>query len=126
MASSFVHLHLHTQFSLLDGANQIEPLVRQIKSFNQPAVAMTDHGNMFGAVEFYRKAKDAGVKPIIGCEAYMALESRHAKKDSGLAHNDYYHLILLARNLTGYQNLIKLVSKGYLEGFYYKPRIDKE
>ena len=112
MASSFVHLHLHTQFSLLDGANQIEPLVRQIKSFNQPAVAMSDHGNMFGAVEFYRKATDAGVKPIIGCEAYMALGSRHAKKDSGLAHNDYYHLILLARNLTGYQNLIKLVSKG--------------
>lgn len=126
MASSFVHLHLHTQFSLLDGANQIDPLVRQIKSFNQPAVAMTDHGNMFGAVEFYRKAKEVGVKPIIGCEAYMALGSRHAKKDSGLAHNDYYHLILLARNLTGYQNLIKLVSKGYLEGFYYKPRIDKE
>ncbi len=126
MASSFVHLHLHTQFSLLDGANQIEPLVRRIKSFDQPAVAMTDHGNMFGAVEFYRKAKEVGVKPIIGCEAYMALGSRHAKKDSGLAHNDYYHLILLARNLAGYQNLIKLVSKGYLEGFYYKPRIDKE
>ena len=126
MASSFVHLHLHTQFSLLDGANQIEPLVRQIKSYNQPAVAMTDHGNMFGAIEFYRKANDAGVKPIIGCEAYMALGSRLAKKDSGLSHNDYYHLILLARNLTGYQNLIKLVSKAYLEGFYYKPRMDKE
>ena len=126
MASSFVHLHLHTQFSLLDGANQIEPLVQQIKSFGQPAVAMTDHGNMFGAIEFYRKAKDAGVKPIIGCEAYMALGSRLAKKDSGLSHNDYYHLILLARNLTGYQNLIKLVSKAYLEGFYYKPRMDKE
>ncbi len=126
MASSFVHLHLHTQFSLLDGANQIEPLVQQVKAFGQPAVAMTDHGNMFGAVEFYRKAKEAGVKPIIGCEAYMALGSRHAKKDSGLAHNDYYHLILLARNRTGYQNLIKLVSKAYLEGFYYKPRMDKE
>jgi len=126
MASSFVHLHLHTQFSLLDGANQIDPLVKQIKAFGQPAVAMTDHGNMFGAIEFYRKAKEAGVKPIIGCEAYMALGSRHAKKDSGLAHNDYYHLILLSRNLTGYQNLVKLVSKGYLEGFYYKPRIDKE
>ncbi|WP_455377950.1 DNA polymerase III subunit alpha [Petrachloros mirabilis] len=126
MASSFVHLHLHTQFSLLDGANQIEPLVQQVKSFGQPAVAMTDHGNMFGAIEFYRKATEAGIKPIIGCEAYMALGSRHAKKDSGLAHNDYYHLILLARNLSGYQNLIKLVSKGYIEGFYYKPRIDKE
>ena len=126
MTASFVHLHLHTQFSLLDGANQIEPLVRQIKAFGQPAVAMTDHGNMFGAIEFYRKAKEIGVKPIIGCEAYMALGSRHAKKDSGLAHNDYYHLILLARNLTGYQNLIKLVSKAYLEGFYYKPRMDKD
>ena len=126
MTASFVHLHLHTQFSLLDGANQIEPLIRQIKTFGQPAVAMTDHGNMFGAIEFYRKAKEIGVKPIIGCEAYMALGSRHAKKDSGLAHNDYYHLILLARNLTGYQNLIKLVSKAYLEGFYYKPRMDKD
>jgi DNA polymerase III subunit alpha len=126
MTASFVHLHLHTQFSLLDGANQIDPLIQQIKAFGQPAVAMTDHGNMFGAIEFYRKAKEHGVKPIIGCEAYMALGSRHAKKDSGLAHNDYYHLILLARNLTGYQNLIKLVSKAYLEGFYYKPRMDKE
>jgi DNA polymerase-3 subunit alpha len=126
MASSFVHLHLHTQFSLLDGANQIDPLVQQIKAFGQPALAMTDHGNMFGAIEFYRKAKEGSVKPIIGCEAYMALGSRHAKKDSGLAHNDYYHLILLARNQTGYQNLIKLVSKAYLEGFYYKPRMDKE
>ncbi len=126
MTASFVHLHLHTQFSLLDGANQIEPLVQQIKAFGQPAVAMTDHGNMFGAIEFYRKANDAGVKPILGCEAYMALGSRHAKKDSGLAHNDYYHLILLAKNRTGYQNLIKLVSKAYLEGFYYKPRMDKE
>ncbi|HXV67687.1 MAG TPA: DNA polymerase III subunit alpha [Nitrospira sp.] len=126
MPSSFVHLHLHTQYSLLDGANQIEPLVRQIKAYGQPAVAITDHGNMFGAIEFYRKTQEAGVKPIIGCEAYMALGSRLAKKDSGLSHNDYYHLILLARNLTGYQNLIKLVSKAYLEGFYYKPRMDKE
>jgi len=126
MPSSFVHLHLHTQFSLLDGANQITPLVQQIKSFGQPAVAITDHGNMFGAIEFYRKAKEAGVKPIIGCEAYMAPGSRLNKDSSQLAHNDYYHLILLARNLTGYQNLIKLVSKAYLEGFYYKPRMDKE
>jgi DNA polymerase-3 subunit alpha len=125
LPSQFVHLHLHTQYSLLDGANQIDPLVKQIKSFGQPAVSMTDHGNMFGAVEFYRKAKDAGVKPIIGCEAYMAPGSRFTK-DSALAHNDYYHLILLAANLKGYQNLIKLVSKAYLEGFYYKPRMDKE
>ncbi|MBP6607061.1 MAG: PHP domain-containing protein, partial [Nitrospira sp.] len=125
MASQFVHLHLHTQYSLLDGANQIDPLMQQVKSFGQPAVAMTDHGNMFGAVEFYRKAKEAGVKPIIGCEAYMAPGSR-LEKNSHLAHNDYYHLILLATNLKGYQNLIKLVSKAYLEGFYYKPRMDKE
>ncbi len=125
MSSQFVHLHLHTQYSLLDGANQIDPLVQQVKTFGQPAVAITDHGNMFGAVEFYRKAKDAGIKPIIGCEAYMAPGSRFAK-DSALAHNDYYHLILLATNLTGYQNLIKLVSKAYLEGFYYKPRMDKD
>ena len=121
VASQFVHLHLHTQYSLLDGANQIDPLMQQVKSFGQPAVAMTDHGNMFGAVEFYRKAKEAGVKPIIGCEAYMAPGSR-LEKNSHLAHNDYYHLILLATNLKGYQNLIKLVSKAYLEGFYYKPR----
>ncbi|MCP9455992.1 MAG: DNA polymerase III subunit alpha [Nitrospira sp.] len=126
MKPSFVHLHVHTQFSLLDGANQIDPLIRQVKAFGQPAIAVTDHGNMFGAIEFYRKAKEIGVKPIIGCEVYMALGSRHAKKDSGLAHNDYYHLILLARNGTGYQNLIQLVSKGYIEGFYYKPRIDKD
>ena len=126
MASQFVHLHVHTQFSLLDGANQIDPLIQQIKSFGQPAVAITDHGNMFGAIEFYRKAKELGVKPIIGCEAYMAPGSRLNKDSSQLAHNDYYHLILLARNLTGYQNLIKLVSKAYLEGFYYKPRMDKD
>lgn len=126
MASQFVHLHVHTQFSLLDGANQIDPLIQQIKSFGQPAVAITDHGNMFGAIEFYRKAKELGVKPIIGCEAYMAPGSRLNKDSSQLAHNDYYHLILLAQNLTGYQNLIKLVSKAYLEGFYYKPRMDKE
>ncbi|HJU06171.1 MAG TPA: DNA polymerase III subunit alpha [Nitrospiraceae bacterium] len=125
MPSQFVHLHLHTQYSLLDGANQIDPLVQQVKAFHMPAVAMTDHGNMFGAVEFYQKAQAAGVKPIIGCEAYMAPGHRK-NREGGLAHNDYYHLILLASNRTGYQNLIKLVSKAYLEGFYYKPRMDKE
>ncbi len=125
MPAQFVHLHLHTQYSLLDGANQIDPLIQQVHGFGQPAVAITDHGNMFGAVEFFQKAKAGGVKPIIGCEAYLAPGSRK-NKDSGLAHNDYYHLILLASNLKGYQNLIKLVSKAYLEGFYYKPRMDKE
>jgi len=123
--SQFVHLHLHTQYSLLDGANQIDPLIRQVKGFGMPAVAITDHGNMFGVVEFYQKAKAEGVKPIIGCEAYLAPGSR-LNREGHLAHNDYYHLILLAANRTGYQNLIKLVSKAYLEGFYYKPRMDKD
>ncbi len=125
MPAQFVHLHLHTQYSLLDGANQIDPLIRQVKTFGMPAVAITDHGNMFGAVEFYQKAQAGGVKPIIGCEAYLAPGSRLAR-EGHLAHNDYYHLILLAASRTGYQNLIKLVSKAYLEGFYYKPRMDKE
>ena len=120
----FVHLHLHTDYSLLDGANQIAPLIAQVQRFNMRAVAITDHGNMFGAVEFYQKAQAAGVKPLIGCEAYLAPGSR-LSKEGHLAHNDYYHLILLAANRTGYQNLITLVSKAYLEGFYYKPRIDK-
>ena len=125
MPAQFVHLHLHTQYSLLDGANQIDPLVRQVKAFHMPAVAMTDHGNMFGAVEFYQKTQAAGIIPIIGCEAYMAPGNRKSR-EGGLAHNDYYHLILLVSNRIGYQNLIKLVSKAYLEGFYYKPRMDKE
>ena len=86
---------------------------------------MTDHGNMFGAIEFYQKAQAHGVKPIIGCEAYMATGNRR-QRDGHLAHNEYYHLILLATNLTGYHNLMKLSSKAYLEGFYYKPRMDKE
>ncbi len=126
MASQFVHLHLHTQYSLLDGANQLDPLFKQVSEFGMPAVAMTDHGNMFGAIDFYQKGQNYGVKPIIGCEAYMAPGSRRQKRDGHLAHNDYYHLILLATNLTGYQNLMKLSSKAYLEGFYYKPRMDKE
>ena len=125
MPPQFVHLHLHTQYSLLDGATQIDPLIRQVRAFGMPAVAITDHGNMFGAVEFYQKAKAAGIKPIIGCEAYVAPGSR-LNREGHLAHYDYYHVILLAANRTGYQNLIKLVSKAYLEGFYYKPRVDKE
>ena len=125
MPSQFVHLHLHTQYSLLDGANQLDPLFKQVKAFGMPAVAMTDHGNMFGAIDFYLKAQKYGVKPIIGCEAYMATGNRR-KREGHMAHNEYYHLILLATNLTGYHNLIKLSSKAYLEGFYYKPRMDKE
>jgi DNA polymerase-3 subunit alpha len=123
--SEFVHLHLHTQYSLLDGANQLNPLFQQVKDYGMPAVAMTDHGNLFGAIDFYQKAKNHDIKPIIGCEAYMAPGSR-SQKSGHLAHTEYYHLILLATNQVGYHNLIKLSSKAYLEGFYYKPRMDKE
>lgn len=125
MSSQFVHLHLHTQYSLLDGANQLNPLLKQVREFQQPALAITDHGNLFGAIDFHEKATAQGVKPIIGCEAYLAPGSRR-QREGLLAHNDYYHLILLATNLKGYHNLIKLSSKAYLEGFYYKPRMDKE
>jgi DNA polymerase III subunit alpha len=125
VASQFIHLHVHTQYSLLDGANQIDALVEEAKRFGMPAVAVTDHGNLFGAIEFYQKATAAGIKPIIGCEAYLAPKSRF-DREGQFAHNEYYHLILLATNRTGYQNLLKLASKAYLEGFYYKPRMDKE
>ena len=122
----FVHLHLHTEFSLLDGANRIDKLVKKIKELNMPAVAITDHGNMFGAVQFYQKAKYAEVKPIIGCEVYVATGSRFERAVTGGVSGASNHLVLLAKNEVGYKNLIKLVSAGYLEGFYYKPRIDLE
>ncbi len=125
MRSEFVHLHLHTQYSLLDGANQLTPLFQQVKDYGMPAVAMTDHGNLFGAIDFYQKAKKHDIKPIIGCEAYMAPGNRR-QKSGHTSHTEYYHLILLATNQVGYHNLIKLSSKAYLEGFYYKPRMDKE
>lgn len=129
--SKFVHLHVHTQYSLLDGAIRLKDLFETARSYNMPAVAMTDHGNMFGALEFYELAKKYEIKPIIGCEAYVAPKSRHdrgGKLDNDANGNDdrTNHLVLLARDLTGYQNLMKLVSLGYLEGFYYKPRIDRE
>ncbi|HRZ14878.1 MAG TPA: DNA polymerase III subunit alpha [Candidatus Omnitrophota bacterium] len=121
--ADFVHLHLHTQYSLLDGACRISDLLETAKKYNMDALAITDHGNMFGALEFYLAAQKAGIKPIIGCEVYVAPRSR-TDREGGM--DDVAHLILLARNETGYQNLMKLVSVGYLEGFYYKPRIDKE
>ena len=125
--SRFVHLHCHTEYSLLDGANRVDKLFQRIKSLKQPAVAMTDHGNMFGAVEFYREAMSHGVKPIIGCEIYVAPNSRFERKGVDKGPKEYNnHLILLAMNKEGYRNLCKLVSLGYMEGFYYKPRIDKE
>ena len=125
--SRFVHLHCHSEYSLLDGANKIDKLFARIKKLKQPAVAMTDHGNMFGAVEFYREAMSNGIKPIIGCEIYVAPTSRFERKGVDKGPKEYNnHLILLAKNREGYRNLCKLVSLGYIEGFYYKPRIDKE
>jgi len=123
--SDFVHLHVHTQYSLLDGACILEPLIRKIKEHRMPACAITDHGNMFGAIEFYDLAMRSGVKPIIGSEVYIAPDSRFEKTSHGIQ-DASFHLILLAKNEAGYKNLMKLVSAGFLEGFYYRPRIDKE
>ncbi|MBV8362061.1 MAG: DNA polymerase III subunit alpha, partial [Deltaproteobacteria bacterium] len=127
---SFVHLHVHTQYSLLDGANKIGLLLEHVKKSGMPAIAMTDHGNMFGAVEFFSKAMQQGIKPIIGCEAYVAPGSRTdrtqtARSDDVEAAGNY-HLILLAQSRIGYQNLCRLLTVAYKEGLYYKPRIDKE
>jgi DNA polymerase-3 subunit alpha len=127
--SSFVHLHLHTQYSLLDGANRPDDLARRVAKLGMPACAITDHGNMFGAVEFYDAMKKEKVKPIIGCEMYMALGSRFDKagvEDQSADAGSNNHLIVLAATDQGYRNLVKLVSAGFTEGFYYKPRIDRE
>lgn len=123
---SYVHLHNHTEYSLLDGANSISKIIEKAVALKMPALAITDHGNMFGALEFYKAAKKAGIKPIIGMEAYLAPGARTDKKAAGVGGKTAYHLLLLAKNITGYQNLMKLSSIAYLEGFYYKPRIDKE
>jgi DNA polymerase-3 subunit alpha len=125
--ADFVHLHLHTEYSLLDGAISIDNLIKKAVDLKMPAVAVTDHGNLFSALDFYQKATKAGIKPIIGCETYVAPGSRFDKTASaGKNEEASYHLILLARNRQGYKNLVKLVTAAYLEGFYYKPRIDKE
>ena len=127
MPAPFVHLHVHSQYSLLDGAIKLDQLFERARALNMPAVALTDHGNLFGAVEFYEKAREAGVKPILGCETYVAAGSRFDKEVREHEEGGFdaiSHLLLLAMNRTGYRNLIQLVSKGYLEGFYYKPRID--
>ena len=129
MPKPFVHLHLHTQYSLLDGAIKHNPLFERAKSLNMPAVAQTDHGNLFGTIEFYEKALANKVKPIIGCEVYIAGKSRFDKEGRERTEDGFdaiSHLLLLAMNDTGYRNLMYLVSKGYLEGFYYKPRIDMD
>ncbi len=124
--SDYVPLHLHTEYSLLDGAIRIKELVEQAEAFRMPAVAITDHGNLFGAVEFYRRAVKAGIKPIIGCEVYTAPGSRFEGKNTSHMDEASFHLILLARDNTGYRNLVNLVTKAYTEGFYYKPRIDMD
>jgi DNA polymerase-3 subunit alpha len=125
LGKGFIHLHLHSQYSLLDGAVTFERLFERCKKLGMNAVAVTDHGNMFGAVEFYTKAKAAEIKPILGIEAYIAPGSRLDRTKTSIS-DAAYHLILLAENLVGYQNLLKLASTGYVDGFYYRPRIDKE
>ena len=122
--SNFVHLHIHSEFSLLDGANRIKDLPVRAKELCMDAIALTDHGVMYGAIDFYKACKKEGIKPIIGCEVYVALRSRFDKEPG--VDNKYYHLILLAKNNEGYKNLSKLVSLGFVDGYYYKPRIDRE
>ncbi|HEY4523287.1 MAG TPA: DNA polymerase III subunit alpha [Candidatus Paceibacterota bacterium] len=127
--SKFVHLHNHSHYSLLDGLTKIDEMVERAKELGMESIALTDHGNLYGAIEFYKKAKKIGIKPILGVEAYLAPSSRFNKETQGVGTNGrlpYYHLILLAKNNTGWKNLIKLVSYAYFEGFYYKPRVDKE
>ena len=121
---AFTHLHVHTEYSLLDGSNKIKELVARTKELGMDSVAITDHGVMYGVIDFYRAARAAGIRPIIGCEVYVAPNSRFDK--AGQQDNKYNHLVLLAENNTGYHNLMKLVSKGFTEGFYYKPRVDME
>ncbi|WP_221029861.1 DNA polymerase III subunit alpha [Actomonas aquatica] len=123
---SFAHLHVHTDYSLLDGACRIDRLMGRASELGMTALALTDHGNLFGAIAFYNAAKAAGIKPLIGCELYMTTGSRLEKKGRAEDGKSYYHLGLLAKNLTGYQNLLKLVSDSHLRGFYYKPRTDME
>jgi len=126
MHSEYVPLHLHTEYSLLDGGIKIDDLIAKAKEYNLAALAITDHGNMFGAIEFYKKVSKAGLKPIIGCEAYIAPKSRFDRGSSNESAEPSFHLILLCKDTNGYKNLSRLMSKAYLEGFYYKPRIDKD
>lgn len=122
---SFVHLHVHTEYSLLDGSNKIKDYVARVKELGMNAAAITDHGVMYGCIQFYKECMAQGIKPILGCEVYVAPGSRF-DRESGAGENRYYHLILLAENLQGYHNLMKITSRGFTEGFYYKPRVDLE
>ena len=123
---SFAHLHVHTEYSLLDGSNKIKECVSRVKELGMDSVAITDHGVMFGVIDFYRAAKAVGIKPILGCEVYVAPGSRFDKEAVGSGDDRYYHLVLLAENDLGYHNLMKIVSRGFTEGYYYKPRVDME
>jgi DNA polymerase-3 subunit alpha len=118
----FAHLHVHTEYSLLDGLSRIEPLVARAKELGMDSLAITDHGALHGVIDFYRAAKKVGVKPIIGCEMYVAYGSRHSREPGD---KSQFHLTVLAKNNTGYENLLKLVTKANLEGFYYKPRVER-
>ncbi len=122
---AFTHLHVHTEYSLLDGSNKIKEYVKRVKELGMDSAAITDHGVMYGVIDFYRAAREAGIKPILGCEVYVAPNSRFDKELTG-GEDRYYHLVLLAENNTGYANLIKIVSRGFTEGYYYKPRVDME
>ena len=122
---AFVHLHVHTEYSLLDGANKIKEYVQRVKELGMDSAAITDHGVMYGVIDFYRAAREAGIKPILGCEVYVAPNSRFDKEATG-GEERYNHLVLLAENDQGYANLTKIVSKGFTEGYYYKPRVDFE
>ena len=122
---SFAHLHVHTEYSLLDGSNKIKEYVARVKELGMNSAAITDHGVMYGVIDFYREAKSQGINPILGCEVYVAPNSRFDREVTG-GEDRYYHLVLLAENNEGYANLMKIVSKGFVEGYYYKPRVDKE
>ena len=122
---AFTHLHVHTEYSLLDGSNKVKECVKRVKELGMDSCAITDHGVMYGVINFYRAAREAGINPILGCEVYVAPGSRF-DKEAGAGEDRYYHLVLLAENNTGYANLMKIVSKGHTEGFYYKPRVDLE
>ena len=120
---AFTHLHVHTEYSLLDGSCKIKELAARAKELGMDSMAITDHGVMYGVIDFYRAAREVGIKPIIGCEVYVAPGSRFERENTN-SEDRYYHLVLLAENDTGYHNLMKIVSKGFVDGFYYKPRVD--